>query len=191
MRLTTSPRILLKILTLVGAIALAACGKSTEFEFTLDYSDAGPEKITAASQFDLLSNVAGGDSTWSAFTIEAKKNCGGSTPKTVEIQRIALNMVSNRGVEDLGEVFSTDVTVYMTSQGGGPGAIQTTLGTRSGLSGKGPILFRVVDFSTLKNVVQDIVNGSFILGIRGDTTRSPSDDFAVKLRITLTLVARC
>lgn len=183
---------LFKIYMIGALLILTGCGKATEFEFSLDFADGGAERVTSAGDYEVLASVTGGGSTWPAFTAQAKANCGGSLPKSVEVQRIALDLVANNNAPDLADIFSTDLTVFMTaSLNAEPGATRTTLGTRSGVSGRGPILFRVVESNDLKSLTDQIVNGNFVLGLRGPTTRSPSDAFSVKLRVTLNLVTRC
>ena len=179
----------MKTWALCAVLWLGACGKATQFDFTMNYAASGAEKITNGT-YVLASAVTGGESTWPSFTAEARKNCGGNAPKSIEIVRIELNLVEATAVEDLGEVFSTGVTVWVTPSNVALGKL-TTIGTVTGVHGTGPILFKVTPLEQLKEVTTDLINGTVLLGIQGDTIREPSDVFSIKLRIALSLETKC
>ena len=99
---------------------------------------------------------------------------------------ITLDFEESENVSQLEQVLDGDVTLYFTSGG-------TTVDIGTGvLSGAGPVaLTGLSSAESLAVLYTEMLEGTFNVGLRAETSRTTNDDFSLELNVSFLTRASC
>lgn len=172
--------------------AMAGCsggdpvGPFTSGEMILSFSIA-PEDIEGGVIDRDISVATAAANLWISYVRLVTDLCG-NEPASFDVHSIAvtLDFEASEEVSQLEQVLDGQVTVYFT-QGG------TTVDIGTGvLLGAGPVgLQGLSSQASLATLYTEMLAGTFNVGLRGGTSRTTNDDFAMQIQISFLTRATC
>jgi len=131
---------------------------------------------------------------WGEFIRLAEDQCQ-AAPIGFEVLSVSigLDVAGSSGVQVLEDVISGDATVFFAStQGSDAAAVRVDVGSRSGVTGAGPVSLPVTATrAQLGALLERLLGGDFHVGLRAETDRLDTDSFSMDVRVTLQNRAIC
>ena len=167
------------------ALTLAACGGgytgNATYVVKLKQGDVSGALIANDE------HVGPGDAQWTRFLADASAALG-QAPESFEVTGVKLQLdpTRSKNVGGIEQALSGAGAVFLRQEGG---LLQVDVATFEGLEGSAQ---ESVDATgeALTPVFGSLAAGDFRLGVRGDTTRTPAEDFEAGLLVTLEVEAR-